>query len=152
VVRLRGPLVVSHYHNDPAASARIFRDGWLYPGDLGVLTEQRLLRITGRLEEAIERDRVPVSPLPLEEVLRGLPGVRDVAVFGVDTAGGAPEFCAALILEPGADPATIRAGAAAQLGERAPVRFFVVDSLPRNPNGKVVRRELAALAQRTRDG
>jgi acyl-CoA synthetase (AMP-forming)/AMP-acid ligase II len=146
-VRLRGPQIVMRYHGDDADAASVFRDGWFHPGDLGSLGADGLLRITGRIEEAIRLDGAAVSPLPLEEALRGVPGVRDVAVFAL--AAGATELvAAALVLDPGIDPARLRDDVTARLGARAPTRLMVVDQLPRNPHGKVLRRELAERARR----
>jgi fatty-acyl-CoA synthase len=144
-LRVRSDQTIDGYFRDAAGADRNFRGGWFYPGDLGVLTEQGMLRITGRIEDVITRDGVTLSPLPIEEAIRGLAGVRDVAIFPLTRPGGAQEICAALVLEAGADPAAIRAGAA-RLGDRAPTQMFQVVSLPRNQAGKVVRRELVAWA------
>jgi acyl-CoA synthetase (AMP-forming)/AMP-acid ligase II len=147
-LRLRGAHMVIGYFRDEAASRANFRDGWFYPGDIAVITDQGLLRIIGRAEDVIVRDGVGLSPRPIEEVIRGQPGVRDVAVFPLTRPDGTQEICAALVLEPGVDAASIRAAAAAKLGDQAPTRVLVVDGLPRNANGKVARRALVDLAQR----
>jgi acyl-CoA synthetase (AMP-forming)/AMP-acid ligase II len=148
LLRLRGEGMVAGYYRDDAATRRNFRDGWFYPGDIGAITAEGLLRITGRVEELIVRDGITVSPLPIEEAMRGLPGVRDVAVFAL-AAGGTEQVCAALLLDAGADVARIRTEAAARLGDQAPARLFVIDKLPRNANGKLMRRELVAMAERS---
>jgi len=148
-VRLRSPQIVMSYYQDPEGTAQTFRDGWFYTGDLGRLDADGLLHVTGRVEDAIHRGDRVVSPLPIEEVLRGLTGVRDVAVFALANAAGAEDICAALVLDEGADIAHIRSETATQLGGQAPTRLFIIDRLPRNPNGKVVRRELVAMAQRS---
>jgi acyl-coenzyme A synthetase/AMP-(fatty) acid ligase len=149
-LRLRGPQVVMRYHNADATTARVFRDGWFYPGDLGVLSQERLLRITGRVDETIRQGDRRVSPLMLEEAMRALAGVRDVAVFGFAEPAGAEAVWAALVLDPGTDVAHVRAEAVARLGERAPTRWLVVDRLPRGPHDKLLRSELIALARRDR--
>ncbi len=150
LVRIRGPQVATGYFEDPAATARNFRDGWFYPGDLGVLTADGLVHLTGRVEDMIRQDGALVSPLPIEAALRDVAGVGDVAVFALPEADGAVTVCAALVLAPGAAPAIVRADAAARLGDSVPQRLFVVERLPRNANGKVVRRELAEMARRER--
>jgi acyl-CoA synthetase (AMP-forming)/AMP-acid ligase II len=147
-LRVRGPPVITGYYANPEATRRNFRDGWFYPGDLGVLTDHGLLRITGRVEDVIARDGVELSAVSLETIVRGTPGLRDVAVFPLPGADGAPEICAAFVLEPGADGAAVRRAVAARLGDRAPARVFVIESLPRNANGKVMRQHLAELARR----
>jgi acyl-CoA synthetase (AMP-forming)/AMP-acid ligase II len=141
MVRTRTMHMIPGYYKNPELTRRNFRDGWFYPGDLGSIGADGLLRITGRVEDVILRDGATISPLPIEDAIRGLPGVRDVAVFAL-RAGAAQEICAALVLEPAADAAAIQAGAAVRLGDQAPARMFQVEQLPRNPNGKVLRREL----------
>jgi acyl-CoA synthetase (AMP-forming)/AMP-acid ligase II len=149
ILRIKGEQLVMGYHDGGADADRVFRGGWFYPGDLGLVTAEGLVRVTGRIEDMIRRDGASLSPLPLEEAFRALPGVRDVAVFGLPDAGGAEQLCAALVLEPGADAAAIRVAAAAKLGAQAPTRVFMIDSLPRNANGKLLRRELAEMARRS---
>jgi acyl-CoA synthetase (AMP-forming)/AMP-acid ligase II len=149
LVRLRNaPMVAGYYKND-AATQRNFRDGWFYPGDVGIITEHSLLRITGRVEDLIVRDGVAISPLPIEEAIGGLPQVREVAVFTMRGAGGAQEIWAAVVLEAGSDPRAVASAAAARLGDRTVARLFSVDRLPRNANGKVLRRVLVEWAERS---
>ncbi|MBV8167037.1 MAG: AMP-binding protein, partial [Alphaproteobacteria bacterium] len=152
VVRTRTAQMVSGYYRDEAATRRNFRDGWFYPGDVGMVTSDGLLRVLGRVEDRIVRDGVTISPLSIEEAIRGLPGVRDVAVFPLREGDGASEICAALVLDAAASAEAIQAGAAARLGARAPARMFRVEALPRNPNGKVLRTQLVDWAQRRTKG
>jgi acyl-CoA synthetase (AMP-forming)/AMP-acid ligase II len=142
LLRLRSAQMIAGYHQDDAATRRNFRDGWFYPGDVGVVTAQRLLRVTGRIEEILVVDGALQSLTPLEEAVRGLPGVGDVALFTVDDPGGGQELGIALVLAPGADPQAVRAEVAARLGARKPMRWLVLDRLPRNTAGKVMRRAL----------
>ncbi|HUA54544.1 MAG TPA: class I adenylate-forming enzyme family protein [Candidatus Sulfotelmatobacter sp.] len=148
-VRLRSAQMITGYYKDDDATRRNFRDGWFYPGDLGAITADGLLRITGRIEDLIMRDGVAQSPQPIEEAMRALPGVRDVAVFPWTGPDGATKIAAAVVLEAGTDPASIGAVATARLGAQAPTRLFLIDKLPRNANGKIMRRELVALAERS---
>jgi acyl-CoA synthetase (AMP-forming)/AMP-acid ligase II len=148
-LRLRSKQTVACYYRNEVATRRNFRNGWFYPGDVGAITEQGLLRITGRVEDVIMRDGVAISPQPLEEAIGGLPQVREVAVFPMPGAGGAPEIWAAVALEPGSDPKAVSSAAAARLGNRAVARLFLVERLPRNANGKVVRRILVEWAERS---
>ena len=143
-LRIRGAQVVMRYHGDEATSQRVFRDGWFYPGDLGMVTADGLVRVTGRIEDVILRGGAMVSPLPIEEAIGAQPQVREVAVFALPGGGATQEIWAALVLEPGADARAVVAAAA--LGDRAPTKLMVAERLPRNPNGKVVRRVLAEWA------
>jgi acyl-coenzyme A synthetase/AMP-(fatty) acid ligase len=72
--------------------------------------------------------------------------VRDVAIVAVP-GGEAPEICAAVVLAPGTDTTLLLAQVKATLGADAPTRLVALDRLPRNDNGKVLRRQLAALLQ-----
>jgi len=144
--------MVEGYYRNETATRRNFRHGWFYPGDVGVITEQRLLRIVGRIEDQITRGGISISPLPLEDALRAVAGVRDVAVFPLTGSDGSQEICAALVLDAGADADAVRAGAAARLGELTPSRIFRVEALPRNAIGKVLRRELVEWALQATKG
>jgi acyl-CoA synthetase (AMP-forming)/AMP-acid ligase II len=147
-LRLRSAQTVDGYLGNDAATRRNFRGGWFYPGDVGVLSADRLLRITGRVEDMIVRGGVVYAPDALEDALRGLPGVRDVGVFALADADGTQEICAAFVFdESGVDAARLLEQARAKLGAGAPARLFKLETLPRNANGKLLRRELAALAR-----
>lgn len=148
LLRVRSAQTIASYHGDNDATRRNFRAGWFYPGDLGTISRQGLLRVTGRIEDIIVRGDLSLSPLPIEEVIRGVPGVRDVAVFPLPSAEGRQAICAALVLEPGIAAQAVQSAAAATLGDRVPTRLFIVEQLPRSPNGKVLRRILVEWAQR----
>jgi acyl-CoA synthetase (AMP-forming)/AMP-acid ligase II len=148
ILRLRSPQTITGYFRDEAATRRNFRDGWFYPGDIAEIDARGLLRVTGRIEETILRDGVATSPQPIEEAIRAVPGVRDVAVFPLADAGGASELGVALVVAPEADAAGVRAAVAQRLAGHGPARLFTIDRLPRNQNGKVNRRELGELARR----
>jgi acyl-CoA synthetase (AMP-forming)/AMP-acid ligase II len=153
VLRLRSDQTVDGYYRDDAATRRNFRDGWFYPGDVAVLTADRLLRITGRVEDMIVRDGVMLSPDALEDTLRGFPGVRDVGVFALPRDDGTQEICAAFVFDGAAVEATrLLEQARARLGDGAPTRLYRLERLPRNANGKLLRRELVTLARRRGEG
>ncbi|MBV8168219.1 MAG: long-chain fatty acid--CoA ligase, partial [Alphaproteobacteria bacterium] len=148
MLRLRSVHMIDGYFGDDAATRRNFRGGWFYPGDLGVITEDRLLRITGRVEDMIVRGSVALAPDALEDALRGLPGVRDVGVFALARDDGSQEICAAFVLGGSpVDAAQLLAWGREKLGDGAPTRLFKLATLPRNANGKLLRRELATLAR-----
>ena len=118
------------------------RGGWFYPGEIGSLADG-LLRITGRRSEAVRRGDRLIGPVPIEAVLTGLPGIRDAAVFPLPHEGAVEEeICAALVLDPTAEFETLRAVIAGRLAAQAPTRLIAVGALPRNANGKVLKREL----------
>jgi acyl-CoA synthetase (AMP-forming)/AMP-acid ligase II len=145
VLRVRSPQTIAGYHDDDAATRQHFRDRWFYPGDVGTISPEGLLRITGRVEDMIVRDGVGIAPQPIEAAITALPQVRDAAVFAMPRSDGAQEIWAAVVLESGADPRAI--ADAVKLGDRTLARLLVIDRLPRNANGKVMRRVLIELAR-----
>jgi len=120
----------------------VIGDGWLRTGDLAELAENGELRIVGRIKELIKVSGYQVAPAELEALMLEFPGVEDVAVVGrPDERRGEAPVC---FLVGSADPAELTAW----LHERvAPYKRLdevrVVDSLPRTPSGKLLRRVLA---------
>jgi acyl-CoA synthetase (AMP-forming)/AMP-acid ligase II len=147
-------LSIDHPDNDGigevcARAGHLFRvdgDGWLRTGDLGRVDHEGYLYLAGRKGDRIIRGGENVYPLEVEQVLTELPGVRDAVVVGVpDRRWG--EIVKAFIVpaEPARPPAAeeLRAWARTQLaGYKVPTVWQFVADLPRNPQGKVLRRLL----------
>ncbi len=148
ILRLRGPGSVRGYWRDDEASAQAFRGGWFYPGDLGSVAADRMLTIAGRAQDVINVGGNKIHPRVIEEALLAVPGVADAVAFGVPGANGIPEVWAALVV-PGELAKKRLEETCRQLGYAAPKRIVRVAALPRNPTGKVLRGELAALATRS---
>lgn len=142
VVRIRSPFISQGYIGDPQASQAAFVDGWFIPGDLGVLNEDGLLVITGRLSEIINANGVKVSPHLIDEFLLTLPGVQDAAAFGAQMLGGGEQIWAAVVPDSVFDIQLIDRACRQKLNSRAPVRFVEVARIPRNSMGKIIRHEL----------
>ena len=89
-MRIAGVGVVGGYRDGEPTPA--FRDGWFYPGDLGSLAPDGLLRIAGRADEVINLGGEKISPETLEEQVRLIHGVADVAAFALpgDTRRSSP--------------------------------------------------------------
>jgi O-succinylbenzoic acid--CoA ligase len=120
-------------------------DGRLRTGDLGVLDERGHLAIVGRSSDTIITGGENVLPLEVERVLEGQPGVVEAAVFGRPDREWGERVCALLVAAPGAriDVEAVRgAAAAALLPHQRPRELEVVETLPRTPSGKLLRREL----------
>jgi len=116
-------------------------DGWLRTGDHGRIDDDGFLWIEGRASDMVNRGGLKVFPAEIEEVLRSVPGVRDVAVVGIpdERLGEVP--VAAVVGD--ADPGDLDARCRAHLAPyKVPARFVFVDSLPRNEVGKVLRAEV----------
>ena len=147
-VRIRGPYNVAGYVGDPLATARAFRDGWFHPGDIGYLTADRLLAITGREDAVLNIGGDKVSPEVTEEVLTSFPGVDQAAVFTVADELGIGVLCAAIVAAAPWDEAALRGHCAQHVpGVYIPERIVSVDKIPRNEFGKIDRQALRELAK-----
>ncbi|MFD9321324.1 class I adenylate-forming enzyme family protein [Streptomyces sp. NPDC060053] len=145
-VRDAGPDGVGEIH---ARADHLFRtdaEGWLHSGDLGRLAEDGYLYLLGRHTDMIIRGGENVHPLEVETILATHPGVADVAVAGVpDERLGQTVVAFVVPSDPDdpPDPTALRAHTRTRLsGFKVPVRWWFVADLPRNANGKVVRRSL----------
>jgi acyl-CoA synthetase (AMP-forming)/AMP-acid ligase II len=120
--------------------------GWLCSGDLGRIASDGYLYLSGRTGDMIIRGGENVHPLEVETVLAAHPAVADVAVVGVpDTRLGQTVVAFVVPTDATAPPTPqeLRACARAALsGFKVPVRWHLVEELPRNANGKVLRRSL----------
>jgi acyl-CoA synthetase (AMP-forming)/AMP-acid ligase II len=147
-VVLRGPSVMAGYLDDPeATAATLSEDGWLRTGDLGVLDERGNLRIVGRSKDMFIVGGFNAYPAEIEGALLRHPDVQQVAVIGIpDERLG--EVGMAFVVPRAADPGVgdaILAWAKEQMANyKVPRRIELVDALPMNATGKVVKDELRA--------
>ncbi|BBX03730.1 AMP-dependent synthetase [Mycolicibacterium moriokaense] len=133
---------------DPAFLDRLTDDGWFHTGDLGWFDDDGFLWLDGRVSDMINRGGLKVFPGTVEDVLVAAEGVREAAVVGVpdDRLGEVPW---AFVVR--GDDCVSEDDLVSWCRERltpyrVPARIVFVDRLPRNDVGKVVKRELAALA------
>ncbi|MEO3937292.1 long-chain-fatty-acid--CoA ligase [Dermatophilaceae bacterium Soc4.6] len=143
---VRGPQVFDGYRGMPQETAAAFHDGWFRTGDIVTMDERGFLTVVDRLKEMIITGGFNVYPSEVETVLRAHDAVADVAVVGIAQASGSEEVVAAVVLADGHDrvPDDLAAHARSSLtAYKVPRRFVVVDELPVNAMGKVVRREVA---------
>ena len=96
-MRLRSEYSVDRYFANLEESGKIFRDGWFHSGDLGRLTADGLLVITGREQAVLNLGGDKVSPELIELVLSQFPGVSEAAVFGAPNDYGNNEVWAAIV-------------------------------------------------------
>jgi thioester reductase-like protein len=147
-----GPSVMLGYHNRPEATAEALRDGWYRTGDLARQAESGHLFITGRIKELIIRAGENIHPTELEDVLRRVPGVADVAVTGKphDVLGEVP---VAFVVPDGdgPDPERLLAVCRERLSYfKVPEEVYEIDSVPRTASGKTIRHVLWDRAGRLR--
>jgi len=145
ILRIRSMGAASQYRGNQAASADVFRDGWVYPNDRAILDDDGLLRVTGRTDDVVVVEGAKINPQAVEAALMGLADLREVAVFGVDD-GALTGLCAAIVPNAALDADEFFARCRQRLGARAPVFILHLAELPRNAMGKVRRTELARMA------
>jgi acyl-CoA synthetase (AMP-forming)/AMP-acid ligase II len=147
-VAARGDIVMAGYFEAPQQTADTIREGWLLTGDLGYLDDQGFLFLKGRSKEMIISGGFNVYPAEVENALMALPEVRECAVFGVDDDYWGERVEAAVCLTtPGScDEQIIRQQLKHVLGDvKTPKAVHFLDALPRNPVGKVVRKDVKLL-------
>ncbi|MEM7762646.1 MAG: AMP-binding protein [Pseudomonadota bacterium] len=146
----RGPLQMAGYHNRSDANAEATwtdDDGerWLRTGDIGKLDQDGFLYLVDRKKDMIISGGQNIYPADIESVLAGHPDVAEVAVIGVASERWGETPLAVVVGEID-DPTTLRDWANDQLGKQQRIAAVVVhDALPRNPNGKILKRELRSL-------
>ena len=145
----RGPMVVKGYWNKPEATAETFVDGWVRTGDLAKLDEEGFCYIVDRAKDMILRGGENIYSSEVENVLYDHPAVTDAALVGIPHPTLGEEPAAVVHLAPGttATEAELQAFVAERLAKfKVPVRvLFSHDTLPRNANGKILKKDLKAL-------
>ncbi|MFJ8532133.1 SDR family NAD(P)-dependent oxidoreductase [Streptomyces sp. NPDC093591] len=143
-VWVRGPGLMSGYHEQPEATAAALRDGWYRTGDLGRRVEHGHLRLTGRVSELIIRGGENIHPTEIEQVLSQCPGVSDAVVVGVphDVLGEVP--VGFVVPGPdGMDTRRVLAECRARLADyKVPAEIREIAAVPRTASGKIARHQL----------
>jgi len=142
----RGPRVMTGYWRDEQKTSRVMTsDGWLRTGDMGWMDEEGYIYLTGRADDMIIRGGENISPEEVEEVLRSHPKVEEAAVIGVPDPEWGQQPRAVVVMKKGeaATSDEIMEYCRSRLaGFKRPRSVVFVDSLPRNPMGKVPRKKL----------
>jgi acyl-CoA synthetase (AMP-forming)/AMP-acid ligase II len=145
-LRIRGPNVVPGYWNRADETDRSFRDGWLCTGDLGRVDADGFLYLVDRAKDIIIRGGENIASVEVEAALFELAAVQDAAVIGVPHDVLGEEVGAVVCVRPGTglDEGSVREFLASRLAAfKVPTRIWIRDEpLPRNPAGKVLKREL----------
>jgi acyl-CoA synthetase (AMP-forming)/AMP-acid ligase II len=147
-ILLKGGSVMSHYLDDPAATKETLSDdGWLRTGDLGVITDAGCLRIVGRVKDMFIVGGFNAYPAEIENILLGHPDIQQAAVIGIPDDRLGEVGMAFVVARPGAtvSPDEVVAWSREQMANyKVPRRVELVDELPLNATGKVVKDELRA--------
>jgi fatty-acyl-CoA synthase len=144
----RNKLLVAGYHNDPSATKSSMRDGFFSVGDLARIDRDGNYFIEGRKRDMIISGGVNVYPAEVEAAIEANPDVAEVAVVGVEDPEWGERVRAFVVRKPGSsiDEGALKVWCRDRLaGPKVPRDFVFMDVLPRNPTGKVLKRELRAL-------
>jgi acyl-CoA synthetase (AMP-forming)/AMP-acid ligase II len=142
---LRGPKVFKGYWRDPDATAAAFAGGWFHTGDIGVVDEDGYVYIVDRLKDMILSGGENIAGSEVERVLYEHEAVAEVAVVGRPDERWGEVPIAFVVLRPGAavTPQELTAHCGQQLARfKVPKDVVFVEALPRNPSGKILKREL----------
>jgi acyl-CoA synthetase (AMP-forming)/AMP-acid ligase II len=142
-LRIRSPVNVEGYLNDPEQTGQSFRGGCFYTGDTGWIGPDGMLFISGRDNDVLNLGGDKVRPQVVEDAILAFPPVDQAAVFSVPNDLGVDELWALVVPNAAFDERALRAHCGQTLGEGlTPQRFVRVDRLPRNENGKIERHRL----------
>ena len=146
-ILIKGPNVMKGYFGNPAATAEAIRDGWLHSGDVGYRDRDGYYFLVDRVKDMINVSGFKVFPREVEEVLFRHAAVKEAAVVGTPDAVRGEAVKAFVVLHAGARASldelreVCRASIAAY---KVPETIEFVDALPKNPTGKILKKDLRA--------
>ena len=146
-ILVRSPLVMHGYHNLPDATLAAFDGEWLRTGDAGSIDADGYLYLFDRVKDMIVSGAENIYPAEVESALHEHPGVRDCAVIGVPDPRWGEAVKAIVVRAPGmaVDAAELIAFARTRIaGYKVPKSIDFADTLPRNPSGKILKKDLRA--------
>jgi long-chain acyl-CoA synthetase len=149
-IAIRGENVMKGYWNRPEETAKAIPDGWFRTGDLARQDEDGYFAIVDRKKEMIIRGGYNVYPREIEEALYEHPAVAEAACVGTPHPDLGEEVVAAVALKPGtqADPAELQAWVKERVAAyKYPRHVWLVESLPKGPTGKILRRAVEVPAE-----
>ena len=143
----RGPQLMRGYWNLDEASEKALKGGWMHTGDAGIMDDEGYVYIQDRVKDMIVSGGENVYPREIEDVLYQIDGIAEAAVIGIPSEQWGEEVKAVVVLKEGAkvDADTILAFCKDKLGGyKRPRSIDFIDALPRNPSGKVLKKDLRA--------
>ncbi|HEV7980363.1 acyl-CoA synthetase [Amycolatopsis sp.] len=143
----RSPHAALGYYRDDEKTSSAFRNGWFHSGDLGVIDSNGYLTVVDRKKDMIKTGGENVASREVEEAIYQLTGVAEVAVFGISHPHWIEAVTAVIVPKAGVDLTAEQVrGHAKQVlaGYKRPKYVVFADSLPKNPSGKLLKRELRA--------
>ena len=138
----RGPNVMKGYYKDPEGTAEALKGGWLHTGDIGRMDEEGFVYIVDRKKDMIISGGENIYPREIEELLYHHPKIREAAVVGIPDALWGESVKAFVVLKTGmsmSEEEVIEYCKAHLASYKKPKQVKFIDSLPRNPSGKVLK-------------
>jgi long-chain acyl-CoA synthetase len=142
---ISGPNITKGYLNNPAETKAAFRGNWFRSGDIGYFDEDGYLFLVDRMKDMIITGGENVYPREVEEILYTRPEVQECAVVGLPDKEYGERVTAFIVSQKGRqpDPAELKVFLKKHLaGFKVPKTYIVVDELPKNPAGKILKREI----------
>lgn len=149
-IMVRGLPVMRGYWNNPEATRKTVRDGWLMTGDIGALDADGYLTLQDRSKDVIISGGTNIYPREVEEVLLTHPAIREVSVVGAPSAEWGEDVVAFVVLAPGSvlDPAALSQHCVSEIARFKRPRFYhAIEEMPKNNYGKVLKTELREMAK-----
>jgi long-chain acyl-CoA synthetase len=146
-VLVRGDTVMAGYWRDAEATAKAVRDGWLFTGDMGSLDEHGFLTLRDRSKDVIISGGSNIYPREVEEALLRHPGVAEVSVIGKPDPEWGEIVIAFVVAREGValQPAELDETCTQHIARfKRPKEYRIVEALPKNHYGKVLKTELRA--------
>jgi fatty-acyl-CoA synthase len=141
----RSPQATAGYWRNPQKTAEAFAGGWFHSGDLGVADADGRITVVDRKKDMIKSGGENVASREVEEAIHLHPGVAEVAVFALPDPKWVEAVTAVVVAKPGVQltVASVQALCAEQLASfKRPKRIEIVEALPKNATGKILKREL----------
>ena len=145
---MRGPQFMLGYWREPQATAAVLRDGWYWSGDIVTRDREGFYRVVDRRKEMIKYKGFPVAPAEVEAVLLEHPAVKECGVVGrADASAGEIPVAFVALRDGFVDSAKLGEELCAFVADRLthykqPREVHFIDTVPKTPSGKILRREL----------
>ncbi|MEI7445298.1 MAG: acyl-CoA synthetase [Burkholderiales bacterium] len=149
----RSPQLLTGYFNDPERTAAAFEGGWFHSGDLATIDDEGYITVVDRKKDMIKTGGENVASREVEETVYRFEGVSEVAVVGLPHPYWIEAVTAVIVRKPGFESMTeeqVTAHCRAQMAHfKVPKKVIFVDALPKNPSGKLLKRELRVAYEAT---
>ena len=144
-VWLKSDTNMLHYHNLPEETAKNLTDGWMHTGDAGYLDDEGYLYLKDRVKDMVVSGGENIYPVEVENAVANHPAIADVAIIGIPDEKFGEALLCITVLKPGQSltiEELIEFCRSRIAGYKIPRQMKIVDVLPRNPSGKVLKKDL----------